>query len=48
MIRICKFSVRRILLFQRVYLGKMYIGMKDEEFEQLMNEFCDVCKKKKQ
>lgn len=47
-IRICKFSVRRILLFQRVYLGKMYIGMKDEEFEQLMNEFCDVCKKKKQ
>lgn len=40
----CKFSVRRVLLFQRKYMQRMYIRMKDNEFEQLMMEFNDVCK----
>ena len=45
-IRACKFSVHRVLLFQREYYGKMYVTMKDEEFEQLMKDFRDACKKR--
>lgn len=44
-IRACKLSVHRVLLFQREYYGKMYVTMKDEEFEQLMKDFRDACKK---
>ena len=45
-IRACKLSVRRVLLFQREYYGKMYVTMKDEEFEQLMKDFRNTCKKR--
>lgn len=45
-IRACKISVHRVLLFQREYYGKMYVIMKDEEFEQLMKDFRDACKKR--
>ena len=45
-IRACKLSVHRVLLFQREYYGKMYVTMKDEEFEQLMKNFRDACKKR--
>ena len=37
-IRACKLSVHRVLLFQREYYGKMYVTMKDEEFEKLMKD----------
>lgn len=39
----CKFSIRKILLFQKKYMGKMYIGMKDEEFDNLIAEFNRAC-----
>ena len=42
----CRISVRRVLLFQREYYGKMYVTMKDEEFEQLMKDFRNTCKKR--
>lgn len=45
-IRACKLSVHRVLLFQREYYGKMYVTMKDEEFEQLMKDFRNTCKKR--
>lgn len=35
----CRFSVRRVLMFQKKYMGRMYIGMKDDKFKQLMLEF---------
>ena len=45
-IRACKLSVHRVLLFQREYYGKMYVTMKDKEFEQLMKDFRNTCKKR--
>lgn len=35
----CRISVRRVLLFQREYMGRMYVKMKDNEFEKLIREF---------
>lgn len=35
----CRISVRRVLLFQREYMGMMYVKMKDNEFEKLIREF---------
>lgn len=37
--RTCKFSVRKVVLFQRKYAGRMYIGMKEDEFKQLLIDF---------
>lgn len=40
----CTFSVRRVLLFQKDYLWKMYVGMHDGEFDKLIHEFKIACK----
>lgn len=40
----CGISVRRILLFQIEYIGKMYVRMKDDEFKKLIQEFEKACK----
>lgn len=34
-----RLSVRRVLLFQREYMARMYIRMKDDGFKQLIKEF---------
>ena len=41
----CRISVRRVLLFQREYMGRMYVRMKDEEFKNLIQEFRHACKR---
>ena len=41
----CRISVRRVLLFQREYMGRMYVKMKDNEFEKLILEFRNACKR---
>lgn len=41
----CRISVRRVLLFQREYMGRMYVKMKDNEFEKLIREFRKACKR---
>lgn len=41
----CRISVRRVLLFQREYIGMMYVKMKDNEFEKLIREFRNACKR---
>ena len=41
----CRISVRRVLLFQREYMGRMYVRMKDDEFKKLIREFRKVCKR---
>ena len=41
---VCRFSVRRVLLFQKEYMRQMYVRMKDDEFKQLMMEFREACK----
>ena len=40
----CSISVRKVLLFQREYMGRMYVKMKDNEFEKLIREFRNACK----
>lgn len=45
-IKACKFSVYSVLLFQKEYWKKMYIGMSEDEFDQLMNDFSDKRKKR--
>lgn len=35
----CRISVRRVLLFQREYMFKMYVKMQDTEFKKLIQEF---------
>ena len=41
----CRISVRRVLLFQREYIGRMYVRMKDEEFKNIIQEFRKACKR---
>ena len=41
----CRISVRRVLLFQREYMGMMYVKMKNNEFEKLIREFRNACKR---
>ena len=41
----CRISVRRVLLFQRKYMGMMYVKMKDNEFEKLIREFRNASKR---
>ena len=41
----CRISVRRVLLFQREYMGRMYVRMKDDEFKKLIQEFRKACKR---
>ena len=41
----CRMSVRRVLLFQREYMGKMYVKMKDDDFKRLIQEFRNACKR---
>lgn len=41
----CRISVRRVLLFQREYMRRMYVKMKDNEFEKLIREFRNACKR---
>lgn len=42
--RVCNFSVRKILLFQREFMTKMYVGMKEDEFDELIEAFRIACK----
>lgn len=35
----CMFSINKITLFRKEYMKKMYVGMKDEDFRQLITEF---------
>lgn len=42
----CGGSVRRILAFQKAYVGKMYVGMKEAEFDNLIFEFSKAYKDK--
>ena len=43
--RVCNFSIRKILLFQREYMIQMYALMKEDEFNQLMQKFRSACKR---
>lgn len=38
-LRVCNFSVHKILLFQRKYLIQVYTSMKEDEFNQLIQKF---------
>ena len=38
-LRMCNFSIRKILLFQREYMVQMYVSMKEDEFNQLIQNF---------
>ena len=38
-LRMCNFSIRKILLFQREYMVQMYVSMKEDEFNQLIQKF---------
>lgn len=42
-VKICKFSVRKVLLFQKKYWCKMYSRISESEFEKLMEEFRRDC-----
>lgn len=42
--RVCNFSVRKILLFRREFMTKMYVGMKEDEFDELIEAFRIACK----
>lgn len=42
---VCGFSVRRVLLFQKKYMVRMCVRMKEDEFKQLIIEFKRACKK---
>lgn len=42
----CKFSVRKVLLFQKKYLCKMYSRMPETEFECMIEEFRNECDKR--
>ena len=44
-VRICKLSVYRVLLFQRKFWCKMYCRMSENEFLDLLEEFKRECKK---
>lgn len=35
----CNFSIHKILLFQREYMIQMYVSMKEDEFNQLIQKF---------
>ncbi len=45
-LRICKLSVYRVLLFQRKFWCKMYRRMSEDEFLDLLEEFKRECKNK--
>lgn len=42
----CGISVRRVLLFQKKFMARMYVGMSDGDFKKLLQEFRMVCKKR--
>ena len=42
-LKTCKFSVYRVLLFQKKYWCKMYSKMSEIEFNELINEFVEEC-----
>lgn len=41
----CRISVCRVLLFQRKYMGRMHVRMKDDEFKKLIQKFRKACKR---
>lgn len=43
--RVCNFSIRKILLFQKEYMIQMYVSMKEDEFDQLMQKFRNACRR---
>ncbi|MCR3761928.1 hypothetical protein KYB31_23435 [Clostridium felsineum] len=43
----CKFSVRRVLLFQKEYCCKMYIRMSEDEFIHFIDDFKKQCNDKR-
>lgn len=42
-IKTCKFSIRKVLLFQKKYWCKMYSRMSETEFECMIEEFIKEC-----
>lgn len=38
-LKICKFSVRKLIIFQKEYFPKMYINITEEEFNNILTEF---------
>lgn len=38
-LKICKFSVRKLIIFQKEYFPKIYINMTEDEFNNLLTEF---------
>lgn len=44
-VKICKLSVHKVLLFQNKYRCKMYCRMSESEFEKLIEEFRNECNK---
>ena len=42
-IKVCKLSVHKVLLFQKKYWYKMYSKMSVEGFEKLIEEFRNEC-----
>lgn len=43
MIKVCKLSVHKVMLFQKKYWCKMYSRMSVAEFENLIKEFRGEC-----
>lgn len=46
-IKVCKLSVHKVLLFQKKYWCKMYSRMSVAEFEKLIKEFRNECNNEK-
>ena len=40
----CNVSIKRVLKFKNEFLGKMYIGMQEDEFKKLVKDFKKSCK----
>lgn len=42
-IKVCGLSVKRIMLFQKQCIPRMYVSMSDSEFEALISQFEEIC-----
>ena len=42
-IKACGLSVRKIILFQKQYIPRMYVSMSDSEFEALISQLEEIC-----
>lgn len=46
-IKVCKFSVRKVIFFQKEYYSKMYINMTEDELKKIIIEFKEKSKKRR-